>query len=124
MMNKRILVVDDDQQIQSFLQEFLQEEGYEVETASDGLLALEQLACQPSYQVILLDLCMPRMDGFQFLQALRPHPEVSLPLIIAYSGSPKALEQAAQMGHRASVLAKPFDLEHLLALIMTHETLM
>ena len=119
-MNKRILIVDDDQQIQSFLQDLLQEEGYEVETASDGLLALEQIAHGSGYVIILLDLRMPRMDGIQFLQALQQQRQVSLPPIIAYSGDSNAIKQAALMG-TCCVLAKPFDLEHLLTLILTHE---
>ncbi len=119
-MNRRILIVDDDLQMQFILQDLLQEEGYEVETASDGLLALEQLTRQPGYVLIILDLRMPRMDGIQFLQAIQQHQQFSSIPIIAYSGDSEAMKQAALMGV-CHVLAKPFDLEHLLTLIMTHK---
>ena len=119
-MNKRILVVDDDQQMQSLLQDILEEEAYEVDIASDGSLALEHLALQPDYQVILLDLCMPRMNGLQLLQALQRCPEASLPPIIVYSGDRNAIRQAVGMGI-SCILTKPFDLERLLMRVSTCE---
>ncbi|MBV9229387.1 MAG: response regulator [Chloroflexi bacterium] len=115
-MNARILVVDDDRSMQWFLQELLEDEAYEVDLASDGLDALEKLDQQSDpYDVILLDLTMPRMDGLQFVQAMKPRVEV-LPSIIALSGDETALQEVARMGI-SNCLDKPFDLEVLLELV-------
>lgn len=62
-----ILVVDDDPQIRDAVRELLSEEGYDVVLAEDGQDALERLAAMPPPSLILLDLRMPRMDGWQFL---------------------------------------------------------
>jgi CheY-like chemotaxis protein len=63
----KILVVDDDDAILGSLRELLESEGYGVETAHDGREALDKLAQMEPPQLILLDLKMPVMDGWQFL---------------------------------------------------------
>lgn len=62
----RVLVVDDEMLNRVVLSTNLQESGYIVETAEDGQQALEMLSAQP-FDVVLLDLIMPRMDGYQVL---------------------------------------------------------
>jgi CheY-like chemotaxis protein len=122
-MNRRILVVDDDHNIRSMLQAFLEDEAYEVDTASDGLVAWEKLAHQrEGYEAILLDLSMPRLGGLQLIRALQSQGERFWLPIIALSGDQGALQQAAEMGiHRA--LVKPFDLEAVLDLIVEEGSL-
>jgi CheY-like chemotaxis protein len=116
-MRKRILVVDDDQTLRSLIQELLEDEAYKVDTAIDGLDALEQLDHQQNvYDVILLDLTMPRINGLQFLQTVQQQGLIPLRSIIALSGDEKALQQAACMGIY-STLKKPFDLDALLVLV-------
>jgi two-component system alkaline phosphatase synthesis response regulator PhoP/two-component system response regulator VicR len=69
-MSKKILVVDDERHIVRLVQVNLQKEGYEVETAANGLEALEQArAGQPD--LIVMDVMMPEMDGFEALQQLK-----------------------------------------------------
>ncbi len=78
----KILVVDDEAQIREIVQRTLQKEGWEVLQAKDGVEALEQVnKHQP--EIILLDLMMPRMDGFQFVAELRKS-EIgrSIPIIV------------------------------------------
>jgi DNA-binding NtrC family response regulator len=116
-MGKCIFIVDDDQTLRSLVQELLEEEAYEVETAIDGVDALEHLERQHTvYDVILLDLTMPRLDGLQFLLKIQEQDPLLLHSIIALSGDEEALQQAAGMGICA-ILKKPFDLEMLLALV-------
>ena len=118
-MNKHILVVDDDAGIRSMLQVILESEAYVVDTASDGLSALDKIMHQQDMPaVILLDLHMPRMSGLQLIEALRLHEEVRLDSIIVLSGDTDALQQASRLGIRRC-LAKPFDLETLLVLVST-----
>src|SRR5579884_1691209 len=71
-MRKRILVIDDDQALRSLIQDLLEDESYEVDTAIDGVDALKQLDHQwNAYDLILLDLTMPRLNGLQFLQKVQ-----------------------------------------------------
>lgn len=65
-----ILVVDDDSTNRILLAANLEEQGYTVEQAEDGLQALERLRTR-SFDVVLLDLLMPKMDGFQVLQQMK-----------------------------------------------------
>jgi CheY-like chemotaxis protein len=116
-MNRYIFVIDDDQQMQELLQDLLEEEGYEVDTANNGLDALERLDYQlHSYDVILLDLTMPKMDGLQFLQTIHERARATFSSVIAMSADDCALQQAVHMGV-GHALSKPFDLEALLALV-------
>ncbi|MBP1747671.1 MAG: response regulator receiver protein [Deltaproteobacteria bacterium] len=69
-MKKKVLVVDDEENIRLLFKEELEEEGYEVETASNGLEALEKVKAA-SFDVIVLDIKMPVMDGIQALNAIK-----------------------------------------------------
>lgn len=116
-MRKCILVVDDDQALRSLMQELLEAETYEVDTAIDGLDALDQLDHRRNvYDAILLDLTMPRLDGLQFLHKVQEQDETLSRSVIAVSGEEETLQQAARMGIR-NILKKPFDLEGLLTLV-------
>ena len=118
-MNKHILVIDDNAHMRSILQEVLEGEAYVVDTAGDGLIALDKIMHQQDMPaVILLDLDMPRLDGLQLIEALRQHEEACLDSIIVLSGDMDALQQASRLGIRRC-LAKPFDLEALLELVST-----
>src|SRR5678815_3935466 len=67
----RILVVDDNQLNRAVLTRSLQNEGYTVETAGDGLHALELLRRPPSFDVVLLDILMPTLDGYDTLRRIK-----------------------------------------------------
>ncbi len=69
-MKRNILVVDDEENIRLLFKEELEEEGYEVDTASNGLEALEKVKAA-SFDVIVLDIKMPVMDGIQALNAIK-----------------------------------------------------
>ena len=78
-----VMIVDDDRAITSGLSELLESEGYTVVTATDGLEALEQLRSGLRPSVILLDLMMPRMDGWDFRHEPRRDPDLSdIPVIV------------------------------------------
>ncbi len=69
-MKRKVLVVDDEENIRLLFKEELEEEGYEVDTASNGLEALDKVKAA-SFDVIVLDIKMPVMDGIQALNAIK-----------------------------------------------------
>ena len=122
-MNKRVLVVDDDQTIRALLQELLEDEAYEVDTAQDGFMAWEKLTRQPgTYEAILLDMHLPGLDGLHLLQALQEQQEALLRAVIVLSSDSDAMRQAFAIGV-CHGLQKPFDLEAVLSLVDTCQAL-
>lgn len=105
-----ILVVDDDADIRCTLTEFLEYEGYAVETARNGREALAYLRTHPSALLVLLDLMMPVMDGFQFRIEQKKTPELaSIPVVVMTAHA--ALKPGAI--DVPDVLSKPLDLDRL-----------
>lgn len=81
---KRILVVDDEENIRMLYQEELQEEGYEVVTASNGIEALETLSKEP-FDLVTLDIRMPGMDGINTVRAIKDkYRNIVVILVTAY----------------------------------------
>ena len=112
-----VLVVDDSLTVRRVSQRMLERCGYAVALARDGLDALEKLqAISPA--VVLLDIEMPRMDGFELLRKLRQEPRTrNLPVVMITSRSAdKHREHALQLGATA-YLGKPFNEAELLALL-------
>ncbi len=111
--SKKILIVDDDPYIVEFLVAVLEAEGYSVVTAADGLEALAQMGrCAPS--LVILDLCMPRMSGEQFLSRLRE--SGCDPAVIVMTAMDDARLLARKLGAQGW-LQKPFDLDTLLEVV-------
>ena len=114
---ERILVVDDDESIRQIVRLCLGDEGYEVFEAANGVDALALLpACQPD--LILLDVRMPVMDGWEFARRYRLGPGPHAP-IVAFVAALNAEEECADL-EAATILAKPFDLDDLLAIVRSH----
>jgi DNA-binding response OmpR family regulator len=110
----RVLVVEDERDIREAVEAVLVDEGYEVVGACDGADALQKLhACHPG--LVLLDLMMPRMDGWQFRAAQQRDPEVSgIPVVVL-----SALGYVPELD-AADYLPKPFDLERLVTCVRRH----
>ena len=101
---KRVLVVEDDLEIREAIAGCLEELGVEAVRARDGLEGLERLADGPAPQAILLDLCMPRLDGHGFLARMRQNPAFAeIPVISMTAATHMAMPEAS------AHLAKPFD---------------
>src|SRR5919201_5548333 len=77
----RILVVEDERKVANFVRQGLAEEGHAVELAADGAVVLDLLLADPTYDLVVLDLMLPRRDGFAVLKALREH-ENHAPVLI------------------------------------------
>src|SRR5262245_25792400 len=96
------------------MQMTLEDEGYEVVAVSDGLEALGAIERRRP-GLILLDLRMPRMNGWEFVESYRAGPGPHVP-IVALTAGRDAAGKAAEIGADA-FLGKPFDLEQLLAVV-------
>ncbi|MBF0462677.1 MAG: response regulator [Magnetococcales bacterium] len=83
-MNERLLIVDDDEFMRLVTQEVLEQAGYQVEVARDGMVAWEALEAAPArFDLILLDRQMPRMDGMTLLQRIKAdHRFMDLPVVL------------------------------------------
>jgi CheY-like chemotaxis protein len=117
-MASRVLVVDDDESIRSVVTAALQEEGYEVLEATNGAAALE-IVRQHYPVVILLDMWMPVMTGWEFARRYRSLPGPHAPIVVmtaAVDAKRRGAEIAAD-----GVLAKPFELEALLDTVASYD---
>lgn len=82
---QNILIVEDDMDIQELLREFLKEAGYEVASASDGIEAMELFA-KNKYDLILLDIMIPKIDGFGVCELIRKQSQVPIIMLTALGG--------------------------------------
>ena len=116
-----VLVVDDDDDIRSAVQELLAEEGYSSEGAANGKVALELLrASQNRPALILLDLMMPEMDGWTLLVRLQEDPtlrQVPVAIMSAHPSVRSAFEDRETSFASFFLLPKPVDLSRLLAIV-------
>ena len=116
----KILIVDDHQDNRRMLRDMLASLGFLLAEAQNGAEAIEQIAAvQPD--LVLLDIKMPVMDGYEVLARLRAQDAASLPVIIAFSaGVYDHIRQQSLAAGCDDFLAKPFQLEELLELLERH----
>lgn len=114
---KRILVVDDERHIVRLVQVNLERHGYEVLTAYDGVECLEKAKSERP-DLIVLDVMMPRMDGFEALQRLKSDPETTnIPVIMLTA---RAQDRDVLQGYQYGAdlyLTKPFNPLELISLV-------
>lgn len=116
----KILLVEDDKFFHNFYAKKLQEKGYEVAVASDGLEGLEKLkSFHPD--LILLDLIMPKLDGFEFLEKKAKEASVSKIPVLVFStlGQEQDIARAKSLGAMEFVNKSFFDFNKLLAKIQS-----
>ncbi|MCV2357517.1 Hpt domain-containing protein [Paucibacter sp. TC2R-5] len=113
-----VLVVDDSLTVRRVTQRLLEREGYRVQLAKDGLDAMECLAAEELPAMVLSDIEMPRMDGFDLVRNMRADPRLAgLPVVMITSRiAQKHRDYAQQLGVN-HYLGKPYDEELLLSLI-------
>jgi len=111
MSGDRIMVVEDDGDVREVVGGLLDAEGFQVVAARNGREALAQLDREPAPRVILLDLVMPEMNGWQFIDALRHRREFDRVPVVVVTTYPSIVEGANAM------LQKPFDFENLVATV-------
>ena len=112
-MTNYILVVDDDPTIRETVADILDDEGYSIQTASNGAEALQAIErTRPS--LVLLDMRMPVLDGWSVARALKER-GIALPIAVM-PAAPDARLRAAEIG-ADGYLAKPFDVPDLLSAV-------
>lgn len=116
MKTQNILIVEDDKDIRETLQYALELEGYQVETASNGSDALHFLKKNHSPHLILLDLMMPIMNGWEFLEAIKTEAELSRIPVIVITAAGEAASRTVDVN---AFIKKPIELESLLNTVQT-----
>ncbi len=117
--NRNVLVIEDDKIMGQMVAEILDDAGFEVATATNGLIAFEKLQERPT-DFVVLDILLPEMNGFEIYTKLQENPQTSdIPvLIITAWADERHLERASQLGIR-HFLAKPFTEDELLYEILS-----
>jgi two-component system response regulator MprA len=110
MQLHRVLIVDDDRDTLDFLAAALRDEGIEADTAMDGQDALDALRTHALPDVILLDLIMPRLNGFEFRRQQLADERIAMVPVVVITGWTSRLDELGETPR----LAKPFALEELL----------
>lgn len=113
-MNKiKILIVDDESRMRKLLRDFLEREGYQILEAGDGIEAMDLFYANKDIDLIILDVMMPRMDGWQVCREVREYSKVPIMMLTA-----RAEEQSELKGFELGVdeyIAKPFSPKILVA---------
>lgn len=115
MSGQTVLVIDDDPDIRELIAQTLSDEGYHVATSGDGAEAVTEAKKNPP-GLILLDLMMPKLSGWEVMELLRGQPETTKIPVVLVSAS-RDIEMAMRDLQANGSLTKPFDLDALLNLV-------
>jgi len=116
-MPRRLLAIDDSATLRAILRAVLTDAGYEVHTAADGAEGLERVQ-RFRYDAVLVDFVMPRLNGYQFVQALRSIATVSwLPVVLVSAKAEQIAERFMAQTGAVGALAKPFTPRQLLDVV-------
>jgi CheY-like chemotaxis protein len=110
-----VMVIDDDADIREMIKVLLEVDGYRAVTAIDGVDAMEQLRAGQQPALILVDLMMPRMDGEQFIVALRRGGWTTVPVIVMSGHNVSGTRAGKFRGHPC--LTKPVEIDDLMAVV-------
>ena len=113
MEKTKILVVDDEVRMRKLVHDFLVKSGYEVEEAGDGAKAIEMFFDSNDYSLVILDVMMPKMDGWEVLREIRNYSQVPIIMLTA-----KSDERDELLGFKLGVdeyISKPFSPKILVA---------
>ncbi|MCL5263817.1 MAG: response regulator [Chloroflexi bacterium] len=114
---KAVLVVDDDVELVKMVEILLEGAGYRVITAAEGQEALDKVA-KGMPEVILLDMKMPGMDGWEFAREFHARHDNLAPIIV-FTAAEDARKRAQEIGAE-SYLGKPFDISDLISIVERH----
>ncbi len=114
-MAKKILIIEDEEILTDLLEKKLTQVGYDVSVASDGVEGMERVK-KSSPDLILLDIVMPRMGGFEVMKELQKDEDLAkIPIIIiSNSGQPVELDLAQKLGAKDWLIKTDFDPQEVL----------
>jgi len=116
MVPPKVLIVEDDNAIRTLMVAALRREPLEVHTAPDGLAGLEHVRVH-DYAIILLDLMMPRLNGFEFLESFSAiRPDATSVIIVMTAFDATAVKRLGGLRVQA-ILHKPFDVERVVEMV-------
>ncbi|MEO5730641.1 MAG: response regulator [Byssovorax sp.] len=116
MSENTILIIDDEDDLRDTLKLSLELEGYRCYTAANGKEGLEALERIPPPRVILLDLMMPILNGWQFLDELQGHPSLGqIPVVVV-----TAFTKLSSPVRAGDIIRKPVEMDTLLAIVKKH----
>ena len=114
---RRILVIDDDLAIHVLLQAVLRRMKFDVELAEDGAVGLEKVQQNGGFDLILLDLMMPRLNGYEFIEKIgESYPEHRPHIVVFTAAGKRGVEKIPPDAVCNSIL-KPFDLDKFIEII-------
>lgn len=107
---KKIIIVEDEEILRNLLQRKLTEAGYNVEVAEDGEVGLKMIK-ENKPDLILLDIIMPKMGGFEMLEAMKEEEGLSdIPVVVvSNSGQPVEIDRAQQLGAKDWLVKTEFN---------------
>jgi DNA-binding response OmpR family regulator len=116
-MTKRVLVVEDDEAVSHMIAQILRAEGYESTAASEGQSALAMLR-SGSFDVVILDVMLPGMDGISILKSIREEPSLNgVPVLMLSAKTDDATTWAGWRAGCDYYMTKPFDPDELLTIL-------
>ena len=119
---KRILIVEDDQFLREFYQELLQEEGYTIDVAGDGEIALAKIK-DGGCDLILLDIMLPKMDGINILKDLKTSPPKNTngPIVcLTNLGQDRVIKECFDLGAAGYLIKSALNPDEVLAEVKTY----
>jgi len=124
---RKILVIDDDLAIRVLLQAVLKRLKFDVELAEDGAAGLEKLKHNGAFDLILLDLMMPKVNGYEFIDKVASEYPDMRPHIVVFTAAGKRGVEKIRPTSVCNSILKPFDLEKFIEMITdcldrTHQT--
>ncbi len=109
-MAKKILIIEDEELILDLLRKKLTKEGYEIRFACDGRAGLKTMR-EVKPDLILLDIIMPKMGGFEVMEAMQKDKELKIipVIVVSNSGQPVELDRAQKLGAKDWLIKTEFD---------------
>ncbi len=117
-MSRTVLIIDDDARNIFALRLVLKTKGYHCLAAGDAVTGLDMLRQHPDIRVVLLDMMMPDMDGYQTIEAIRASPDLNqVPVIAVTAQAMRGDREKCLQAGASDYISKPVDVDELLAIM-------